>query len=303
MRTYTLCIIGLFSLISCRKEIENNNLNTNKDSITEITYSTDPDDALSNKDTEKLLDHLESKQLELKEKLKNIKNKEEGDLLFTEYQKSFSVIIDSLNSSESITLKQYESWSTDNKPDSILVKEKRFKKLGVFIRNIDSNYYDLKFIPGFYKNIFSNKVSNELKDYLTLVGKSNQLNYDVQMNIKKFSLIDYRNIALDWENYLRKYPNTTNKEKILKGYKEVMMKYLFGDKNNKTFDPVSKKFNENIEQEYILLLKQQPKTKTCEITREFMKYFYANDQVSNAKKFYKDLQVRVNDDITRKFSQ
>lgn len=303
MRTYTLCFISLFGLISCQKEVKQSTQNSRKDSITEITYSTDPKDVLANKNTETLLDHLEEKQQELKNKLKTVNNKQDGDVLFTEYLKSFSTIIDSLNSTEYNTLQLYGNWNEANKPDSILVKEKRFKKLGMFIRNIDSNYYDIKLIPGFYQKMFKNKVSNELKDYLKLVAEYNQLNYDVQMKKTSFDLIKYRTLALDWENYMRKYPNSIYKDRIAKLYQEIMIKYLFGDKNLKTFDPVSKKFNSNIEQEYILLMKSYPKSKTAQITKDFMKYFYANDQVSNAKKFYQELQLRTIDVITNKINQ
>lgn len=302
MRTYTICFITLFGLVSCQKDIKQNTIDDDKDSITEITYTSDPEDVLSNKNTETLLDHLEDKQSELKTKLQSIKNKEEGDLLFSEYLKSFSTIIDSLNSSEASTLKNYGTWNEKNKPDSILLKEKRFKQLGMFIRNIDSNYYDIKLIPGFYQKFFHQKVSNELKDYLKLVGKQNQLNYDIQMQKKSFNISNYRTLALDWENYMRKYPNSVYKDRIGKWYQEIMIKYLFGDKNNKTFDPVSKKFNKNIEQEYILLMKKHPKSKTSEITKAFMKYFYANEQVSNAKKFYQELQTRTIDEITTKIN-
>lgn len=302
MRTYTICFITLFGLVSCQKDIKQNIIDDDKDSITEITYTSDPEDVLSNKNTETLLDHLEGKQSELKTKLQSIKNKEEGDLLFSEYLKSFSTIIDSLNSSEASTLKNYGTWNEKNKPDSILLKEKRFKQLGMFIRNIDSNYYDIKLIPGFYQKLFHQKVSNELKDYLKLVGQQNQLNYDIQMQKKSFNISNYRTLALDWENYMRKYPNSVYKDRIGKWYQEIMIKYLFGDKNNKTFDPVSKKFNENIEQEYILLMKKHPKSKTAEITKAFMKYFYANEQVSNAKKFYQELQTRTIDEITTKIN-
>lgn len=302
MRTYTLCLISLFGLFSCQKEV-NNAQESNEDTITEITYSSDPEDALANKDTEMLLDHLEKKQKELQSRLKEVKSKEEGDALFSEYLKSFSTIIDSLNSSEASTLKLYSTWTSSEKPDSILHKERRFHNLGIFIRNIDSNYYDIKLVPGYYYSIFKNKVSPELQDYLILVAKSNRLSYDIQMNIEKFDLSKYRDIALDWENYLQKHPKTIYKDRIVKLYHEVMMKYLFGDKNNKTFDLVSNKFNDNVEQEYILLVKKYPKSITAEITKEFMKYFYANDQVSSAKKFYRELQTRTTDEISSKFNK
>lgn len=302
MRSYSLYILSLIGLASCKKEHDTNLTTSEQDSIREITYSTDPEDVLANKSTETLLDHLESKQQELQLKLKTVKNKQEGDLLFNEYQKSFATIVDSLNSSESLTLKQYGNWSTDSKPDSVFVKEKRLKKLGIFIRNIDSNYYDIKMVPGFYHKLFKNKVSYELQDYLSLVAKSNQLNFDVQMNVKQFDITKYRDIALAWETYLKKYPKSSQKEKVNRFYQEVMMTYLFGFKNNKTFEPVSKKIDPQIEQEYIVLMKKYPKSKTAEITKEFMKFFYANDQVQNSNNFYKDLQNRTKEEINRRLA-
>lgn len=303
MRVSKYYLIILFCAFSCQKKSPSTVEQDPQDTITEITYSSDPDYALQNESTESLLDHLESQQKELKTKLKSVNNRKDADLLFLQYQKKFAILVDSLNSTESEVLNMYGQWTENTKPDSIVVREKRFKQLGMFIRNIDSNYYDIKFLPGFYHKIFKNKASHDLREYLSLIGKNNQLNYDIQMNIKTFDVKDYRELAIEWENYMRKYPKSEYQDKVYTAYEEVMMKYLFGNKKNKTFDEVSKRFNEQIEQEYIGMIKKYPKTKTAHITKEFMKFFYINDSQTRSSLFYKDLRNKAKEEITKALNQ
>ena len=93
MRQYTICFMSLFALLSCQKDVKQNNNSNTEDSITEITYSTDPQDVLANKNTETLLDHLEAKQSELKEKLEelikdnNIEEAIEENIVFDQLDK------------------------------------------------------------------------------------------------------------------------------------------------------------------------------------------------------------------------
>lgn len=300
MRKYSLVLVAVLGIWSCKNEKKAPKIGDDND-ITEITYTTDPSNELLNKNTDALLDIIETKQGELKQKLSKIKTKEEGDALFSEYYKSFSSIMDSLNIAESSTLKNYAKWSDNQKPDSVLLKEKRFTELDIFVKHRDSNHFELKFTPGYYHRLFKNKVSNDLQDYLELIGNTNRLNYNIQIKNQEYSMVEYRKIALQWEDYLLKHKNSPQKEVALRYYQEVIKNYLFGRIYKSNVDWETKKLTTIAEPELMKFIKDQPKTQTAKITKEFLQFFYSTQQTTSNKDFYKRINELVSEQITKSF--
>lgn len=300
MQKYSLYLITFLSLWGCEKFNQKNNT-TDDNGLTEIFFPTDPANELLNKNTDALLDLIETKQGEVKQQLSKLNTKEEGDLLFSEYYKTLSSIMDSLNATEASTLKNYSKWSENQKPDSILVKEKRFKKLDIFVKHKDSNYFELKFTPGYYHKTFKNKVSRNLQDYLELMGKTNRLNYEIQMKKQEYSQIEFRKITLLWEDYLIKHKNSPNKEIALKYYTESIRRYLFGGPSVSNIDWETKKITANAEPELMKFIKEQPNTQTAKITKDFLQFFYSTQQTTTTKDFYKSINELVTSHINKGF--
>src|SRR5690606_35302035 len=154
--------MGLFIstvFISCSKEKTVPLNDTNTDTITEILYSSDPDYVLSNKNAQELIEHLESEQKDLKQKLKKA-NKKEAEALFIDYYKRLTVIVDSINMAEKNTLSAYHKLGKGkDKHDTILRKENTYDKVGLYFRKIDSSTYDFKIKPGYFYNLFHKKIS------------------------------------------------------------------------------------------------------------------------------------------------
>lgn len=279
--------------VSCNKEKTSVPNDSNSDTITEILYSSDPDYVLSNKNAQELVEHLESEQKDLKRKLKKA-NKKEAEALFIDYYKRLTVIVDSINMAETNTLKTYHKLGNE-KHDTILRKENTYDKVGLYFRKIDSTTYDFKIKPGYFYNLFHKKITREYEEYLKLRFAEHKLLYDSQFNNEKVSLEQQRNLIISWEKFIVKNKDFKFIDYAKKSYTDALMMYLFGTSSKPAFEVSNKKLYVENEQEYITFVKRNPKLISAEITKSFLKHFYANDKNFTAEVFYLDLK-----DFTKK---
>lgn len=279
--------------VSCNKEKTSVPNDSNLDTITEILYSSDPDYVLSNKNAQELVEHLESEQKDLKRKLKKA-NKKEAEALFIDYYKRLTVIVDSINMAETNTLKTYHKLGNE-KHDTILRKENTYDKVGLYFRKIDSTTYDFKIKPGYFYNLFHKKITREYEEYLKLRFAEHKLLYDSQFNNEKITLEQQRNLIISWEKFIVKNKDFKFIDYAKKSYTDAIMMYLFGTSTKPAFEVSNKKLYVENEQEYITFVKKNPKLISAEITKSFLKHFYANDKNFTAEVFYLDLK-----DFTKK---
>lgn len=279
--------------VSCNKEKTSVSNDSNLDTITEILYSSDPDYVLSNKNAQELVEHLENEQKDLKRKLRKA-NKKEAEALFIDYYKRLTVIVDSINMAETNTLKTYHKLG-NQKHDTILRKENTYDKVGLYFRKIDSTTYDFKIKPGYFYNLFHKKITREYEEYLKLRYAEHKLLYDAQFNKEKITLEQQRNLIISWEKFIVKNKDFKFIDYAKKSYTDALMMYLFGTASKPAFEVSNKKLYVENEQEYITFVKKNPKLISAEITKSFLKHFYANDKIFTAEVFYLDLK-----DFTKK---
>ncbi len=279
--------------VSCNKEKTSVSNDSNLDTITEILYSSDPDYVLSNKNAQELVEHLENEQKDLKRKLRKA-NKKEAEALFIDYYKRLTVIVDSINMAETNTLKTYHKLG-NQKHDTILRKENTYDKVGLYFRKIDSTTYDFKIKPGYFYNLFHKKITREYEEYLKLRYAEHKLLYDSQFNNQKITLEQQRNLIISWEKFILKNKDFKFIDYAKKSYTDAIMMYLFGTASKPAFEVSNKKLYVENEQEYITFVKKNPKLISAEITKSFLKHFYANDKNFTAEVFYLDLK-----DFTKK---
>lgn len=279
--------------VSCNKEKTSVSNDSNLDTITEILYSSDPDYVLSNKNAQELVEHLENEQKDLKCKLRKA-NKKEAEALFIDYYKRLTVIVDSINMAETNTLKTYHKLG-NQKHDTILRKENTYDKVGLYFRKIDSTTYDFKIKPGYFYNLFHKKITREYEEYLKLRYAEHKLLYDSQFNNQKITLEQQRNLIISWEKFILKNKDFKFIDYAKKSYTDAIMMYLFGTASKPAFEVSNKKLYVENEQEYITFVKKNPKLISAEITKSFLKHFYANDKNFTAEVFYLDLK-----DFTKK---
>lgn len=278
-------------LISCKKDTITSNEDKFNDSLSEINYSDNPEYQLSNKDAQEYISILERKQKDLKKKLRSARG-EEANKLFNEYHKILKELLDSLNISEAKALNEYHLWSNNNLPDSIKKKEKLYDKLGIYFKNEDSTHYSLSFKAGYFYGIFKYRVTSDLNAFLKLKAedKKNPLMVNDKVEV---SWDKIRERLIVWENFIRKYPNSKYMDKAKNTYLDYLNVYLFGTATMPTFENSSKKILPEREQEYLLMVRKNPKTISGKITKEYLDFLYTNTKVYKSDELFTKAKEQV----------
>lgn len=272
--------------ISCNKE-NDSNLLIEEEISAEESISNSPSFILQNKKSQAIIKEIEKKQNQLKVKLKKAKSKE-ANKLYDEYSKSLNALIVDLDSNENSSLTIYNTWENAITPDSIKKKMDLYDKLNIKIVENNDGTYHLKYRTGFYYDLFKNKVSRDLKEYLKIAVEHRKKPVVVNGEINQsWSVISDRLIV--WENYLKKYPNSLYREEAKGKYLDLIQLYLYGSKKEKSYDLNSKKISPDIEQDYVNTIKKYGKTTTGILTKSFLDYFYTNDKNYTPEEFNKKL--------------
>jgi len=289
--THIYPLLVAITLISCKKDTVSPNEEALNDSLTEISYADDPEYQLSNKDAQEYISILERKQTDLKKKLRSARG-EEANKLFNEYHKILKELLDSLNQSEAKALNEYHLWSNNNLPDSIKKKEKLYDKLGIYFKNEEDDHYSLSFKAGYFYSIFKHRVTNDLSAYLKLKSEEKKTPYLANDKvIVEWS--DLRERLLNWENFINKYPNSKYLDKAKKTYNDYLTVYLFGTDTAPTFEYSSKKILPEREQEYLMMIRKNPKTISAKITKEYLDYLYINSKIYKSTELFTKLKEQI----------
>ena len=195
---------------------------------------------------------------------------------------------------ETNTLLTYHKLN-DNKHDTILRKEATYDKVGLYFRKIDSTTYDFRIKPGYFYNLFHNKISKEYEEYMKLRYIEHKLLYDLQFKNEAITLENQRDLLIKWEKFITKNKKFKFIDYAKKSYTDNMTMYLFGTPSKPTFEVATKRLYVENEQEYITFVKKNPNLISAEITKAFLKHFYENDKNFKAEEFYVELK-----DFTKK---
>lgn len=287
--SFFLIVLGFFS---CKKEFSE----PEKKQI--ISQEITPKDSIVSivEDFHYFVQLLERKQNNLVKKLKHATQTQADDLLF-EYQKIFSEILQNLCRKEGSTLNYFKLNATEILPDSLLNKVQVLDHVGVYYKPQDSVYL-LSFKPDFYLFFFRDKVSADVKKFLELKEKE-ELQIISANSTKEKSLQELRQLVLDWEYFLVKYPGAKQKDLAKEIYLNHLKNYLFGTKEFPSIIFSSKKMTFKNEQEFILMIKSHPKTISGKLTKEFMDFFLKNKNNFKSEELEKKLKDYIKNQIKK----
>ncbi len=296
---YITFIFLLISAYSCKQKDLNKIVEITNDSITNIKYTDVNNVTIPSKSTEEYIAEIEKRQSDMKEKLKNIKGEEANNLL-SEYHKILTGLLDSLSITEKNTLDNYANWKKSNHfPDSINNKISSFKKIAVFLKQDEiSEKYRLDYVPGYFYEQFKDKVTPDVRDFLKFRTEE-KLNPYIKNNLLIVSQEDLRNRTLYWENYIKKYPNTKFYDIAKKAYVSNLITYLFGTEKKPNINITGKSLHSETEQEFLLLIRQHPESKTAKITKSFMEYFLANQSNFKSNELIEQVKERTKAEIEK----
>lgn len=289
-----------FLFWSCEKDLRNGNIFAKNDTL-ETSISENPTFTLQNTKSQEIIKEIEEKQNQLKIRLKKAKGKN-VDNLYLEYSKIFDALIKELDANELNSLLLYNQWENEVLPDSIKQKLELYDKLQIKVIENSDGTFTLKFRSGFYYDIFKNKASRELREYLKIATLQRKKPIVVHGRINE-DWSEISNRLITWENYIKQNPNSQYKENAKGKYLELIQLYLLGNKNDRPFSIENKKFLPENEQEYLKTIKKYGKTTTGILTKNYLDYFYTNDKNFTSDEFIKNLNEYTNSEIEKEMKK
>ena len=156
-----------------------------------------------------LLNNFVESKKSVMERLKTVKDKEEGNKIYTEYLVTNKLLLEKINEEHSILLENVFMKDTKYNftPEEWNIANNFLKDYDLELLDMGEGNAIIAQVPNFYYDIFKDYVTNDYRDYLELVTKEYIEPY---FGIEEI-LVPHEKIAdriLAWEEFQKKYPNS-----------------------------------------------------------------------------------------------
>ena len=156
-----------------------------------------------------LLNNFVESKKSVMERLKTVKDKEEGNKIYTEYLVTNKLLLEKINEEHSILLENVFMKDTKYNftPEEWNIANNFLKDYDLELIDMGEGNAMIAQVPNFYYDIFKDYVTNDYRDYLELVTKEYNEPYFAIEEI----LVPHEKIAdriLAWEEFQKKYPNS-----------------------------------------------------------------------------------------------
>ncbi len=281
---FILLVAATITLAGCKSKSSNTTDNPDTgDTTTMDVVHDDPEDydipeeqyegdTISNERLEYLfnqtkhcVDSINMRKQQVERELKKLSSTADADSCYARFKEAQKASCDYLNSLNAEWL--YEPMYTARYEVIVATVE----KADMEVQGIGEGYYEIKFKPYYFYNIFKSRVTNELHDYLKIQADQDTTLFMADAGIC-ISWDDLGEWTMEWEKYVDKYPNGgyTNAAKEL--YSWYIQSYLLGSDNTRPFDFDFENgkviFYET--DAYNRLLNKYPKSKTAQLLNAYL---------------------------------
>ncbi|WP_175622303.1 tetratricopeptide repeat protein [Chryseobacterium schmidteae] len=292
-----IVVIGILSLavVSCKKKTAATDIKSSNDSIvdnrnTDFTYK--PIDTICSKEY-KSDDYIMSLEWYQKKIKINIAQNtpEQNNKLYLDYFKIRTKYTECLNVIHNNILDDYINYhigfdSPPNLPDTVKKVAAELKKVNLEFRELGEGVTEIETIPSYYSSIFKGKVTPDFETYISGKDREGKENYAVDAGL----LITWEELGervIFWENFVKKYPNSSLIKTAKEDYSTYLSDYLFGMDKTSTYERYSeqpeKLYDENRE-EFNRIIKKYPNSNVAKKAKELMILFDAETPVEQIHK-------------------
>ena len=280
-----VAFILLISVFSCKKQksvISDNK--SEKDTISKIKEKENSfvpiDTACSSKNkTEDYIVALQWYQQKTEKEITQ-NSPQQNDKLYEDYIKISEKYTACLSESLSKVLEEYvnyyDSESNSYKfPENIKKLSTELKKGGLEFTEVGEGYTEIWSGPDHYFSIFKNKVTPDYNAYIGQLAKESEGLYQADAGI----VIPWNELGertIFWENFIKKYPQSSLIPKVKEIYNNYLYDYLFGMDNTPTFERADGKLYDENRQEFNRIIKKYPNSNVARKSREIINLFDAN---------------------------
>lgn len=275
-----LPLVSLALLISCKKE---NGKNPAEGKAKGVVYSEATVDTTSGTTVEDTLQKVDGVLFTMETfkehtlgKLKKA-TKQQANEEYETYRENAERAVEYINKLEFRLLENYDSYY-DQKKKAFVFPEPVNKHVDL-IKNSDLEFWEvgegfaeIRFKPYHYYNLFKGKVTEDYENYLRIEAKENTVLFaaDAGLNISFKELGDY---LLNWEKFLKAYPESALLEKARSHYQDYGYTYLMGMDNTPTFEFSDGKLYNDNRREFKRFIAQNPDSDFTRIVKAFLAKF------------------------------
>ncbi|WP_116787567.1 hypothetical protein [Flavobacterium psychrotrophum] len=267
---YFYFIIAL-CFLSCKKDTDNTTISVVEEQTTQDTTS------IKRQDFD--IEWLEKSVAQFKEandKIKiqvNTATPQQANTLYDKLIIENNELIGKISEKEANLLDEYYthfSGTNNDKPDQeVKIKSSILEKTGLEIWEIGEGVAEVRTVPDYYKNIFSDKVTKDYKAYIDILAEDDKTLYqaDAAINI---SWQDLGKRLINWENFTLNYPESNLIEKGTGWYKLYQDAYLNGYDNTPTSEHDSDKLYPEIKEAFEEFITSYPLSPTTPYIKQLL---------------------------------
>ena len=258
-----------------------------------------------------LLNNFVESKKSVMERLKTIKDKEEGNKIYTEYLVTNKLLLEKINEEHSILLENVFMKDTKYNftPEEWNIANNFLKDYDLELLDMGEGNAMIAQVPNFYYDIFKDYVTNDYRDYLELVTKEYIEPY---FGIEEI-LVPHEKIAdriLAWEEFQKKYPNSDFMATADIEANVYSRAYILGAYNLHTREGGSEKpelyyIPDNILKEFNRFIQANPNSPTV----EYINFYLENHKNPNIdeilydkfeKEIVKDYEIKNSNEVVIK---
>ena len=258
-----------------------------------------------------LLNNFVESKKSVMEKLKTVKDKEEGNKIYTEYLVANKLLLEKINEEHSILLENVFMKDTKYNftPEEWNIANNFLKDYDLELIDMGEGNAMIAQVPNFYYDIFKDYVTDDYRDYLALVTKEYAEPY---FGIEEI-LVSHEKIAdrlLAWEDFQKKYPNSDFLAEADIEANVYRRAYILGAYNLHTREGGSEKpelyyIPDNILKEFNRFIQANPDSPTV----EYINFYLENHKNPNIdeilydkfeKEIVKDYEIKNSNEVVIK---
>ena len=258
-----------------------------------------------------LLNNFVESKKSVMERLKTVKDKEEGNKIYSEYVATNKLLLEKINEEHSILLENVFMKDTKYNftPEEWNIANNFLKDYDLELLDMGEGNAIIAQVPNFYYDIFKDYVTNDYRDYLELVTKEYIVPY---FGIEEI-LVPHEKIAdriLAWEEFQMKYPNSDFLATADIEANVYRRAYILGAYNLHTREGGSEKpelyyIPDNILKEFNRFIQANPNSPTV----EYINFYLENHKNPNIdeilydkfeKEIVKDYEIKNSNEVVIK---
>lgn len=272
-------LLVLYLLGSCKQdknnEVHDTGINYVTDTLSVENKVIDSNVAHTKPDTKNFITTFLQQKKNVSDKLKTL-TKKQADALYLTYKKQNDSLLTALQGYEANTLDNYYNlfYTNGDKikiPDSLQNKVNLLTSAGLEFWEIGEGYVEIRTKPDFYKEIFNNKVSEDVNQYIAITARESTELYTADAGLLlPFNQIGER--VITWERFISKYPRGILIKEAKENYANYQINYLFGTDNTPTMDYPDTKLPDENKNEFKRFIKKYPESFTSKLANTILEY-------------------------------